>query len=322
VERITVSGVQVPLDRSDPGRQTVGELTYAGGLHLTAADTSLFGGFSGLVVRPDGRFLSQSDIGGLMEGRIVTGPDDRLVGISQARLTALRDTDGVPFQHKVETDAEDITFVDLPGHPDAFAIAFEGAVGRGLSRVSLYERPEAPEKVLYRATYADTVLHLTNNESFEALTQCPGETTFLVGSEVGEIVRMDPAKGAIENRNLSQPPPAGFKLTGLDCLPGGRLFALYRGFDPFHHWRTVVATLRFVPSAKGPVLERHELARLDGALTRDNMEGIAAVDRPDGRIRLYLISDDNFDEIPTLITGGHQRTLLLAFDWTPPPGAK
>jgi hypothetical protein len=42
-------------------------------------------------------------------------------------------------------------------------------------------------------------------------------------------------------------------------------------------------------------------------LTVDNFEGVSAVDRGDGTIRFYLVSDDNFSRT--------QRTLLLAFDW-------
>lgn len=320
-DRIVVAGAPVPLDPNDPSRTRLGELTYAGGLHLTSAGSPMFGGFSGLVVRPNGRFLSQSDVGGLLEGRIVTDAGGRLATVIDTRLTALRDPQGAAFVHKGQVDAEDITFLDEPGHPEAFAIAFEGAVGKGLSRVSLYAGPEAPERPIYRASYADTVLHLSPNESFEALTQCPGEHRFLLGSEVGEIVWLDPDSGRIENRNLAEPPPLGFKLTGLDCLPGGRIFALYRGFDAWHRWRAAVATLTFEPSPKGPVLRRHELARLDGSLTHDNMEGIAAVAQPDGRIRLYLVSDDNFGDLPEFIVG-KQKTLLMAFDWTPPAPTK
>ena len=40
---------------------------------------------------------------------------------------------------------------------------------------------------------------------------------------------------------------------------------------------------------------------------------MAVVNRPGGVRRLYLISDDNFSR--------YQRTLLMAFDWTPPKPA-
>ena len=54
-----------------------------------------------------------------------------------------------------------------------------------------------------------------------------------------------------------------------------------------------------------------EIARMDMArpLTIDNFEAIAAVPAKDGSVRFYLLSDDNFQS--------SQRTLLLAFDWTP-----
>jgi hypothetical protein len=48
---------------------------------------------------------------------------------------------------------------------------------------------------------------------------------------------------------------------------------------------------------------------LAAPMTVDNCEGLAAVLRPDGGVRFYLLSDDN--------ALASQRTLLLAFDWRP-----
>jgi hypothetical protein len=45
-------------------------------------------------------------------------------------------------------------------------------------------------------------------------------------------------------------------------------------------------------------------------MTIDNIEGVAVVRLPNGARRFYLVSDDNFEP--------GQRTLLMAFDWTPP----
>ena len=41
-------------------------------------------------------------------------------------------------------------------------------------------------------------------------------------------------------------------------------------------------------------------------LTIDNYEGLAAHKLPDGRVRLYVISDNNFSK--------SQRTLFMVFD--------
>ena len=56
----------------------------------------------------------------------------------------------------------------------------------------------------------------------------------------------------------------------------------------------------------GKTLDLHTITR---PATVDNFEGISALPRADGSVRFYLISDDNFSPA--------QRTLLLAFDWTP-----
>ena len=48
------------------------------------------------------------------------------------------------------------------------------------------------------------------------------------------------------------------------------------------------------------------LAEIAAPLAVDNFEGVAAVRAPDGGVRLYIVSDDNFSP--------RQRTLLLAFD--------
>ena len=47
----------------------------------------------------------------------------------------------------------------------------------------------------------------------------------------------------------------------------------------------------------------------DRAFATALVDAIAAVPAKDGAVRFYLLSDDNFQS--------SQRTLLLAFDWTP-----
>ena len=75
-------------------------------------------------------------------------------------------------------------------------------------------------------------------------------------------------------------------------------------------WRAIV---RFVADPTVPVSRQRISAtlRLEGSTIRDNFEGVALTRSPSGGTRLYLISDDNATD--------SQRTLLLAFDWVPPP---
>ena len=51
------------------------------------------------------------------------------------------------------------------------------------------------------------------------------------------------------------------------------------------------------------------LAQMNVLVTVDNFEGIAARQMADGRVRLYVVSDDNFSS--------KQRTLLMIYDLPP-----
>jgi hypothetical protein len=86
-------------------------------------------------------------------------------------------------------------------------------------------------------------------------------------------------------------------------LPGGRRAYLIRSF---HYLTWFRVTLRIV-GPDGSTLDELHLAP---PLNVDNYEGLAALPRPDGSVRFYLISDDNFSRL--------QRTLLLGLDWRPP----
>jgi hypothetical protein len=58
-----------------------------------------------------------------------------------------------------------------------------------------------------------------------------------------------------------------------------------------------------------PVASR-KLAAMNPLVTMDNFEGVAARRMPDGRVRLYIVSDDNFS--------ASQRTLLMIFEVADP----
>ena len=58
----------------------------------------------------------------------------------------------------------------------------------------------------------------------------------------------------------------------------------------------------------GARLEGEEIARLLPPMQVDNFEAIDAVPAPQGGVRIFVLSDDNF--------GAFQRTLLLQF-WMP-----
>ena len=286
------------LDPGDPRRTTVGELAWAGGLDLKARGTSSFGGLSGLDVEPDGRFMSQTDEGDLVRGRIVLDPAGRLAGVADATIQRMVDETGQALQAKALADAEDITALPDGG----YAVSFEQE-----HRVLRYPPGGGPG---VRLAISPDMARRDRDLGLEALAYKDG--ALYEGAEDGEIwrCRIAPMKETTACASVMPTSPfPGFKLTGLDAAGPG-FVAVYRGVGVLTGWRTTIAWLQPAgPDGRGP-WTAHKLAVLERPLTRDNMEGISAVPKSGGGWRLYLVSDNNF--------AGFQRTLLLAFDWKGP----
>jgi hypothetical protein len=138
----------------------------------------------------------------------------------------------------------------------------------------------------------------------EALAAEPaaGVDAYGVGGEAsGQTWSCGVCGGCTPSFKVDKPEEAG--LTAVTLLPGGGRAYLLRSFSVM---KGVRVTLR-VTDAAGATLDELSLAP---PLTVDNFEGLAALPRPDGSLRFYLIADDNFSRL--------ERTLLLAFDWRPP----
>lgn len=291
---IRIAGAPLPLDPGDARRTRVGELTYAGGLQLTATGAASFGGVSGIDVGEDGAFLAQTDGGDLIRGRLRLDAAGRLAGVEDATLRTLVDETGAPYGRKVDADAEDVTLT-----PDGYAVSFEHD-----HRVLRYGSGGGPG---VRQPVSPDLARRPGNAGLEALAWRDGR--FYEGAEDGRIWRCGPAPGGACTSVMPTSPFPGFRLTGLDAAGRG-FVAVYRAVDVLHGWRAVIAWLEpAAPDGSGP-WRATRLAVLARPLTRDNMEGIAAAPRPDGGFRIYLISDDGFYRF--------ERTLLLAFDWRGP----
>lgn len=296
---IVVEATVLPLVPERPKDRRTGALTYAGGLQLTSPGTEGFGGLSGLDVMPDGRFVSQSDAGDLLTGRIVLDRRGRLTGVADTAWAKLTDETGEPYRGAKDlADSEDITF--LPG--GGFAVSFEQ-----YPRVEAYRGTGPARRLGVPAESASFPPNL-GLEALTVWTDAQGRQRLVEGSEDGRawscdmegqdcVQILDPAVDGLDK---------DFSLTGLDALPdGGGMVAVYRAFDLLRGTRCMVVW--FQPDAPRKLTE---LARIAPPYTIDNMEGIAALRNRDGSIRLYLVSDDNLNKI--------QRTVLLAFDWRGP----
>ncbi len=271
----------------------VGTFLYAGGLELSAAKPAHFGGLSDLDIQPGGALLAVSDEGQLVHGRIVLDAEGRLAGAQDFTSAMLGDlTGGQVSGAKRDSDSESLALWPngdlMIGFEDDHRIWLYPA-GGGVPHA--VPKPDAPFPV---------------NDGMEAMAIDPqaGGPAYLVGREdtretwtcrLGEACVPYLTAGRAEYG----------KLVSARALPGGRWVFLFRDFNPL----AGVTTHLQVADRMGRELDVLTIAR---PATVDNFEGVAALPRPDGSVRFYLISDDNFSS--------NQRTLLLAFDWRPKAG--
>jgi hypothetical protein len=286
---ISIEAVPVPLNPQNPLEMAIGDFLYAGGLFLTSRQTDQLHGLSDLEVSGTDRLTAVGDLGILLDARIVLDGAGRLVGLADARLTRLTGEDGKPLSNKADADAEGLAL--LPSGDRL--VSFERR-----HRIWLYPAAGGPPRPV-----AMPGVSFPSNGGMEALAADPdaGADAYVVGAEVGgntwtcHLLSTPCIKGPTVDM------PDGFRLVAIKRLPGMQTVYLLHAFDAARGSRTSLQMFRSTTM----------IARMDIAppMTEDNFEGLAAVPRPDGGIRFYLLSDDN--------TAADQRTLLLAFDWRP-----
>ena len=282
------------------GATRVGALVFRGGLELDSTDAG-FGGWSGLDILDDGRLIAISDTGEWFSGRVVLSDAGELIGVSEPRIALMRDEHGDVFPDKEAADAEDVAQM-----PDGrFAVSFEQT-----QTIRIYDlNRDGPFGAAQPGPRLAETERLPPNEGLEALTT-DGAGAFIVGAEHGDrgghMIWVAPFEGQTPVAPVARlRMGAGFGLAGFDRLPDGDYVALERFYAPVIGVRIRLERIAKASLSTGTA-EAHPLAYIAPPLALDNFEGVASVRKPDGGVRLYLISDDNFSP--------RQRTLLYAFD--------
>ncbi len=262
----------------------------AGGWELTSTDPN-FGGLSGLAVEDDGALLAVTDAGGWVKLALSAQAP------SAAAIGYMRGPDGQLLSGKAENDAEGlavrdgIAFVSFERdfRVSAFAI---GTCGAGAKAVEIAALPGALEGKVIDPNEGPEALRLSGGGGLEFGFEAAPDGR----SPLGQIL----AGGAADWTGQRASNPSGFALVAMDSAarPDGtsRDIFLYRAFDPVRGVRSV---LTWGPGDD----ERIALSR---PVMTDNFEGLAAQSLPDGNVRLWIVSDNNFSEL--------QRTLIYAID--------
>lgn len=281
-----------PVGLGLPGGAELAEgVTFAGGIELAATANSPLHSLSDFKLLDDG-FVSVSDAGDLVWGRLILDDEGRLTGLSGLRTRRLTLTDGSAIVDKTDGDAEGL-LITAGGD---LLVSFERD-----HRLWDYGPPHrlAARPRPVTAPQAD----FGPNDGMEGVTAFGGG--WRVAGESGGVWDCAPRGCRVVTPPPATPiPDSEYRITGMDRDPSGDgVFVVQRLFRPPVDARAQVR--RMAPDGTlGPMLVE---LKLPG--TTDNFEGVAAVRRGNG-VRLYILSDDNANPV--------QRTLLLAFDISSP----
>ena len=238
------------------------------------------GGFSGIEVLPDGSsWYLVTDRGHIARGTF-TRQNNELISADVTAFKPLVDHFGNAreFPH---TDAEGLA-LDSEGRLN---VSFEHA-----HRVLRYDDWDAA--AIWPA-YTRSWRALPQNGGMEALAVDASGTLFAIPEGV--------ASGAWEalvyrrshphpwEQPFTLPLAAGFKPTGADFGPDGRLYLLERGLYPFG-FRSQIRSMSVTDTG----FEDIRVILETPLFTHGNLEGIAVWRDNAGKIRLTMVSDDNF----------------------------
>jgi len=271
------------------GAQLEEGVRFAGGVELVLDAASPLHSLSDLKLLDEAAFVSVSDAGDLVRGRLRLDAAGRLTGVEGLAVRRLTLMDGAPIVSKADGDAEGLA-IDAAGD---LLVSFERD-----HRIWNFGDPRRPASTPVPVRMPDAAF--APNDGMEGLAA--GRDGWRVSGESGGVWDCTAARWVVVVSPGTQLSDSDYRITGMDRDPSGAgWFVVQRSYRPPVDARARVLRMSG-DGTLGPVLID---LKLPG--TTDNFEGIAAVVR-DGATRLYILSDDNANPA--------QRTLLLAFDVT------
>ncbi|MBO9407136.1 esterase-like activity of phytase family protein [Shimia sp. R9_1] len=250
-----------------------------------------FGGFSGLEISEDGtQLITISDRGQIVSADIAR-ENDVIVSLSNVKHDKVLNKKGKFSPHTNQRDSEGLARLKN----GALVVSFEG-----VHRVEAFTAPGTrPKSFPTEAWFED----MEGNAGFEALAVDPAGQLVVMPEDALENDRLIQAyvlqgkrwRAAFTLRRDKQ-----FQPVGADFGPDGRLYLLERGFNGFG-FRTRVRSFHVDKTGASD----EKILFRNGIGGHDNLEGLSVWRDAEGRIRLTMISDDNFRLI--------QRTELVEY---------
>ena len=291
-ENIELTQVAGPSDVAVPGWNVEGVW------HYSTVPSLRFGGFSGLLHVGGNRLRAFSDRGFLF----TFVEPDREEESAQTRLIAglpLSDPSLFPLLWDIESVTRD------PARAGDYWVGYENT--HAIHRFSYRTEPE--EVRIFDTLVEDWY----DNAGLEAMERL-SDGRFLIlpeGRAQALIFANDPVEGGEPSYLPYINPAQGFAVTDLAQLPGGRVFLLMRDVD-WGSYPPFAGLLAIVDAPKvgsQEPLEPQVLFRFEGVLPPENYEGLTVREQDDGRIAVWIISDDNLAAM--------QRTLVAKLIYDP-----
>lgn len=276
-----------PIAANRDAIDSLAPFRLSGAWQLTG-DPALVTGLSGLDATGDGRLMAVGDRGSRI---VLTPPGQGEGGV-------------VPGQWvNVLTKAPDKPVEGM----DAETIAIDPATGRFWTALETDNRVVRYAADGTREGDIDPVAmeHWPKNVGPEAMARLP-DGRFVVFGELREkgldrtfpvlLFPGDPLTGA-EPVLAHLAMPGGYKPVGAAPLPDGRMLVLGRDLRfPFRFF-SLIAVIDPRAIRPAALVRARPIAAIRGGSLSDNYEGIAAAPMKDGRLKVWLVSDDNQQQI-------------------------
>lgn len=302
---VPVNSVPVQTYRGVQPGQPVDKLIWQGGIVMTSPDAT-FGGLSGITYTGSGhQLVMASDEGNFVSGHLIYDEAGQPLGLGGVTISPIRNSKGAELPRKFAKDAEAIETIKRDGVAAAIRVGFEN-----LTRIADFDLVNGmPEGAAREVAIPQWLEDLRTNRSLESICIAPpaspvaGSTLLLTeGMRVGDAYAGF-MLGQADRGDLSISRTEGLNPTDCAFLPNGDLLVLERGTS----FLSFVMQVRHIAAAevKPGNLMRGEVVLTGSGGDIDNMEGIAVHPGPDGKSRITIISDDNFND--------WERSLLLEF---------
>ena len=261
---------------------------------LLSSPHDRFGGYSSLVIEPDGSLLAFGDRGDMMR---LPRPGGSMEGFAIAQVP--RDPDYSSVYQDIEAATLD---------PDTGRIWLAYEFHNIIRRFSADMEPIGTVQPAAMRKWSE-------NSGAEAMTRLPDGRFILLPelSRKGLLFPADPVTGATPQA-FELRPMEDYSPVDMANLADGRVLILYRkiafGLPPFSALLVVADPDQISPKGQWPM---EILVSLDD-LPRENFEGLAIEPLADGGHGIWIISDDNLAAL--------QRTLLIELRWSPQEGER